>query len=62
MKSFTAMRTATGNNQMIAIQIAHAFGPSCSNRLMVGNENARAFGELHCRRDEDENEVEVIGC
>ena len=27
----------------LAIQNVHAFGPSCSNRLMVVNQNARAF-------------------
>ena len=44
MRSFTAMRTATAKNPMIAIQNAHAFGPSCSNRLIVANQNAHAFG------------------
>ena len=29
---------------MIAIQNAHAVGPSCSNQLMVANQNAHALG------------------
>ena len=36
------MRTA--KNPMIAIQHADAFCPSCSNRLMVANQNAHSFG------------------
>ena len=35
------MRTATARKPMIVIQTAHAFG---SNRLMVANQNADAFG------------------
>ena len=41
---FTAMRTATDGNPMIAIQKAHAFGLSCSDRLMIACWNAHAFG------------------
>ena len=48
---------------MIAIQSAYAFGLSCSNRLMVANQNAHAYrSELHCCQDEDEDEAKVIGC
>ena len=41
---FTAVRTATARNPMIASQNARAFGPSCSNQLRVASQNARAFG------------------
>ena len=41
---FTAMRTVTARNAMIAIRKAHAFDLSCSKQLMVANQNAHAFG------------------
>ena len=58
------MRTATARNPMIAIQNAHALGPSCSNRLMVAYQRTLTclVEELHCCQDEDEDEVQVIGC
>ena len=40
---FTAMRTVTAGNPMIAIRKAHAFDLSCSNQLVVANQNAHAF-------------------
>ena len=40
---FSAMRTVTAKNPIIAIRYAHTFDPSCSNQLMVANQDAHAF-------------------
>ena len=40
---FTAMRKVTARNPMISIRNACAFDLSCSNQLMVANQNAHAF-------------------
>ena len=40
----TAMRMVTVMNPTIAIQKAHAFDLSCPNRIVIANQNARAFG------------------
>ena len=40
---FTAMRTVTARKPMSSILNAHAFDLSCSNQLMVANQNALAF-------------------
>ena len=40
---FTALRTVTARSPMMAIRNADAFYPSCSNQLMVANQNAHAF-------------------
>ena len=40
---FTAMRTVTTMTPTIAIRNAHAFDLTCSNQLMVANQNAHAF-------------------
>ena len=54
---FTTMRMVTARNRMIVIRNAHAF-PSCSNQLMVANQNAHVSSELHDRQEED---VRVAG-
>ena len=45
---FTVMRVMTAKKMMIAIRIVHAVGLSCSNQLMISNQNTHAFSsELH---------------
>ena len=38
------MRMVTAMSPTIAIQNAHALDPSCSNLLVVANQNTHAFG------------------
>ena len=41
---FTATRMVTARNPMIAIRNAHALDLSCSNQLIIPNQNAHEFG------------------